>query len=240
MTDHYSIGLEARDRVNDAFGGGLPAGHVCLFEGGDGAGKSAFAQRIAHGLAGEATPTAYVSTELSSAAFVDQMHSLSYDVVDQLLDERLLFLHADVDASGEERRLLARLCRPSVVWRADVVIVDGFDAILRSDPEYASGVERGEEDRVLQSVVTALRRATGAGKTVVLTVNPEPLTERALRPVRDAAGVLLELESSAVGNEIRRKALVRRFAEMANPVDDTIGFSVQQGRGITIESRTIA
>jgi flagellar protein FlaH len=34
--------------------------------------------------------------------------------------------------------------------------------------------------------------------------------------------------------------VVRRFAGMASPVDDTIGFSVEQGRGITIESRTIA
>ncbi len=241
MSTHYSLGLETRDRVNQAFGGGLPAGHVVLIEGADGGGKSALVQRFAYGMASEGTHTTYVSTELSSAGFIDQMHSLSYDVVDLLLTERLLFLQADVDTSGETpRELLSRLCRPGVLWRADVVIVDGLDALLRNDPTFGEATDAEEEDHVIQSFVSFLRTATNAGKTVVLTVNPEPVTERALRPLRDAAGVLLQLESSAVGNEIRRKALVRRFVEMANPVDDTIGFSVQQGRGITIESRTVA
>jgi flagellar protein FlaH len=75
---------------------------------------------------------------------------------------------------------------------------------------------------------------------VVLTVDPGRLTERALRPLRSAADVYLELRSEAVGQEIRKKALVRRFAGMKRPVDDTVAFSVQQGRGVVIESRTIA
>ncbi|WP_254546273.1 ATPase domain-containing protein [Halomarina pelagica] len=237
MTDHYSIGLEARDRVNHAIGGGLPAGHVVLIEGPDGGGKSVLGQRFAYGLACEGTPTAYVSTELSSSGFVDQMHSLSYDVVDHLLAERLLFVRADVTG---ERRLLARLMDDSPLWRADVLVVDGLDAILRNDPEVVAARSRGEDGRVLQSFVARLGQATAAEKTVVLTVNPEPVSERAMRPLRDAAGVYLEIETTPVGQDIRRSALVHRFAEMANPVNDTIGFSVQQGRGITIESRTVA
>lgn len=242
MTDRYSLGLTERDRLNHAFGGGLPAGSIVYLEGTDGAGKSVFAQRFAYGFASEGTTTSYVSTELTASSFVDQMHSLSYDVVDHLLFDRLLFLHADVDTTGEAdpRRLLDRLERPGSLWQAEVVVVDGLDAILRNDPTYERAREQGEEDRVVQSFVSYLRSVTATGRTVVVTLNPDPVSERAVRPLRDAARVFLQLESQTVGQEIRRKAVVRRFGEMAAPVDDAIGYSVQQGRGITVESRTIA
>jgi flagellar protein FlaH len=92
----------------------------------------------------------------------------------------------------------------------------------------------------MERVVNRLDTALAADKVVLLTVDPDSVTERALRPLRSAADVYFELQSETVGNEIRKKALVHRFAGMRNPVDDTIGFSVQQGRGVVIESRTIA
>jgi flagellar protein FlaH len=92
----------------------------------------------------------------------------------------------------------------------------------------------------MEQALTRLDAALEAGRLVVLTVDPATMTERALQPVRSAADVLFELQSDVVGQEIRKKALVRRFAGMKRPVDDTISFSVQQGRGLVIESRTIA
>lgn len=244
---HYSIGLEDRDRVNHAIGGGLPEGSICLLEGPDGAGKSVLTQRMAYGLVEEGTPTAVVSTELTAQEYINQMNSLSYDVVEHLLSDRLVFFHADVDTHVERggreagtRRLLTRLFAPSPLWNGDVVVVDGFDAILRNDPRFDAVANRGEEDHAMQRAVSELRRRTAEGRTVVVTVNPATVTDRALQPLRDVSDVYMQLETSTVGQEIRQKALVRRFAGMKNPVDDTIGFAVQQGRGVVIESRTVA
>lgn len=244
---HYSLGLTDRDRVNQSFGGGLPRGSLTVIVGEHGAGKSVLSQRLAYGIASEGTATTYVSTDLTAPGFVEQLHSLSYDVVDLLLEERLLFLHANVDthvpdgdAMRGEREVLSRLCRPSVVWQADVVVVDGFGAMLRNDPRLDAIAERGEEDHAIQGLVTFLRRATAAGKSVVLTLDPSGLSERGLRPLYGAADVLLSIQTTAVGQELRRSILVRRFAGVASPIEDTIGFSVQQGRGIIIESRTVA
>jgi flagellar protein FlaH len=74
----------------------------------------------------------------------------------------------------------------------------------------------------------------------VLTTGPHAIPEAAAASLRRVVDVLLELETNAVGQDIRRSIRVKRFAGMQRPVDDTIGFSVQQGRGLTIESRTIA
>jgi flagellar protein FlaH len=92
----------------------------------------------------------------------------------------------------------------------------------------------------MERVTAQLDGPLSAGRLVILTVDPQRLTERGLGPLRSAADVYFELVSEAVGQEIRKKALVRRFAGMKRPVDDTIAFSVQQGRGLVIESRTIA
>jgi flagellar protein FlaH len=178
-----------------------------------------------------------VSTQSSAREYVEQMHSLSYDVVEHLLDGRLRYFRAPVDG---DRSLLGRLLAPGVLWDASAVIVDGFGALCRHDHDFAQRLGTGTEDRFMERVIAELDAVLAADKLVVLTVDPGVVTDRAMRPLRTAADVYLELESTVVGQEIRKNALVRRFAGMKRPVDDTISFSVQQGRGVVIESRTIA
>jgi flagellar protein FlaH len=235
--NHYSVGLRGRDRVDNAVGGGFPEGSLVLLEGGTGTGKSALVSRFVYGLCAEGTSVGMVSTEATAREYVDQMHSLSYDVVDHLLDGRLTYFHAPTDG---ERPLLSRLLAPGTLWGATVVAVDGFGALCRNDRAFGPTLGGGEEDRAMERVVARVDRPLAAGKVVILTVDPAALTDRALRPLRDAADVYLELQTNVVGQELRKQGLVRRFAGMKRPVDDTISFSVQQGRGIVVESRTVA
>ncbi len=242
MSDHYSLGLTDRDRVDNAFGGGFPEGSIVLIEGEDGAGKSALCQRFSYGMASEDSYVTFVSTELESWEFVTQMNSLSYDVVDLLLAEQMLFLHANVDThdDGSKRRLLARFADARTLWKADVVYVDTLSTLLRNDPNFESVIETGEEDHVIQRLITFLRHVTLQDRTVVLTVDPTSVNDDALRPLRNTADVYLDIETNAVGQEIRRSIKVKRFQNMKSPVNDTIGFTVQQGRGVSIVSRTVA
>ena len=242
MTEYLSTGLTGRDRVNNAIGGGIPEGSVVLIEGEDGAGKSALSQRFSYGMATEDTYVTYISTELECWEFVQQMNSLSYDVVDLLLEEQLLFLHANVDThdAGNNRQLLARFASAETLWKADVVYVDTLSALLRNDPNYEAVVDEGDEDHVIQRLVSFLRHVTMQDKTVVLTIDPTSVRDDALRPLRNVADVYFQIETNTVGQEIRRKILVRRFQNMNSPVDDSIGFNVQQGRGVSIVSRTVA
>ncbi|WP_435362653.1 ATPase domain-containing protein [Haloarchaeobius sp. DYHT-AS-18] len=242
MNDYYSLGLTDTDRVNHAFGGGIPEGSIVLVEGVDGAGKSVLSQRIAYGVASEDAYVGYVSTELTAGEFIRQMHSLSYDVVDHLLSGKVLFLTADVDThrNGDRRELLSRLTQPSLLWQGDVIIVDAFSAFLRNDPTFDAITGVGDEDHKMESVLTYLQGMTKKGKSVVLTVDPEAVTEKALLPIRSVADVFLQIETETVGQAIRRTIRVRRFTNMRDPVDDTIGFNVQQGRGMTVVNRTVA
>ncbi|MEF8782492.1 MAG: ATPase domain-containing protein [Haloarculaceae archaeon] len=249
-TELFSIGMDERDRLNKELGGGLPPGSIVLMEGDYGAGKSAVSQRFAYGLCEEDQTVTFLSTELTVGSFLEQMHSLDYGMVDHMLDENILFLHADIgdskntftDNGGDDERkdLLKRLMQAEVMWDSDVIIIDTFDAILRNDPKFEALVRQNEERQAALEIISFFRDIISQGKVIVLTVDPTTLDEEAIGPFRSIADVFLELEMVEVGNDVRRQISVLRFAGMGEQVGDTIGYSVRSGTGIVIESRSVA
>lgn len=245
----YSLGLEEHDRLNKELGGGIPRGSIVLMEGDYGAGKSAISQRMAYGFCQEDATVTFLSTELTVSGFLDQMNSLSYDVVEHLLHERMLFLHADIDTGGvlsgsdeNEGRmdLLTRLMEAETMWSADVVIIDTFDAVLRNDPTFEALIRQNEERQAALEIISFFRDLISEGKVIVLTVDPSTVDGEAIGPFRSIADVFLELEMIEVGNDVRRQISVMRFAGMGEQVGDTVGYSVRSGTGIVIESRSVA
>ncbi|MEF8881607.1 MAG: ATPase domain-containing protein [Halapricum sp.] len=247
-TDLFSLGLDERDRLNKELGGGIPPGSIVLIEGDYGAGKSAMSQRFTYGLCEEGHRVTMLSTELTVGSFLDQMHSLNYDMVEHMLDENVLFLHADIGDSNtfsdeedsDRKDLLKRLMDANVMWDADVIVVDTFDAILRNDPKFEALVRKNEERQAALEIISFFREIIAQGKVIVLTVDPSTLDEDAIGPFRSIADVFLELEMIEVGNDVRRQIAVKRFAGMGEQVGDTIGYSVRSGTGIVIESRSVA
>jgi flagellar protein FlaH len=217
-------------------------------EGDYGAGKSAISQRMTYGFCQEETTVSVLSTELTIGGFLDQMHSLSYDVVDHILDERLLFLHANLDTGGvlsggggESRMdLLTRLMEAKTMWMADVIVIDTFDAILRNDPTFEALIRKNEERQAALEIISFFRDMISEGKIIVLTVDPSTVDGDAIGPFRAIADVFFELEMIEVGNDVRRQISVKRFAGMGEQVGDSIGYSVRSGTGIVIESRSVA
>jgi len=247
--DLFSLGLKERDRLNKELGGGIPPGSIVLVEGDYGAGKSAISQRFSYGLCEEGHTVTMLSTELTVGSFLDQMHSLDYGMVEHVLDENILFLHADIgdgntfsggEEEGDRKELLKRLMEAEVMWDSEVVVIDTFDAILRNDPKFEALVRQNEERQAALEIISFFRDIISQGKVIMLTVDPSTLDEDAIGPFRAIADVFIELEMIEVGNDVRRQISVKRFAGMGEQVGDTIGYSVRSGTGIVIESRSVA
>ncbi|ADQ67590.1 ATPase [Halogeometricum borinquense] len=247
-SNQFSLGLQQHDRLQKELGGGIPRGAIVLIEGDYGAGKSVLSQRFTYGFSQEDIVTSLISTELGVRGFLDQMHSLEYDMVKPLLNEEVLFIPAEIDASGaltggnasERKQLLRRLMEAETLWEADVTIIDTFDAILRNDPQFEALVRQNEERQAALEIISFFRELTTKNKTIILTVDPSTVDEDAIGPFRSIADVYLQLEMVEVGNDVRRNIFVKRFAGMGEQVGDRIGFSVRSGIGIVIESRSVA
>lgn len=236
----YSIDLENIDRVKEKLGGGLPEGCIVLLEGNYGGGKSALSQRIAYGLCQAGHTVTYISTELRVNRFLDQMNALGYNKIESiLLQEKMLFLHADLGKFRGKRDLLKNMMESKVMWKAEVIIIDTFDAILRNDSSFENMITKGEGSDAALSIISFLRDMIGRGKTIIITVDPANVSEEVINPFRSVADVYFYIEMMEVGSEIRRSINVNRHAGGGDKLDDKIGFSVRPGVGIVIESRSI-
>lgn len=246
----FPIGLQDRDRLSKAFGGGLPRGSIVLIEGEYGAGKSSLCQRFAYGLAEESFQSTLVSTELTTGGFIGQMHSLEYDVTGHVLDRRILYLHADVGSGRslfhappahyrERRSILAALMNATTMWESDVIFIDTFDAILRNDVAFEALVRDGEGRGGALEILSFFRRIAATGRTIVITVDPTSVSDETIGPFRAIADVLLELTMADVAREVSRSIRVKRFAGMGDQVLDHVDFSVRAGMGIVVENRSV-
>jgi flagellar protein FlaH len=236
----YSIDLEQIDRLNEKLGGGFPEGSIVLIEGNYGAGKSALTQRFTYGLCEAGHKVTLISTELTVTRFLTQMHSLGYKRIEtHLLNENLLFLHADLGRFRGKLELLKRMTESKVIWKADVVIVDTFDAILRNDATFDALVKQDQGRGAALSIISFFRSMIGKGKTIIITIDPTNLSEDVINPFRAVADVYFDIEMIEVGSEIRRSINVNRFAGMGEQVGDKIGFSVRGGVGIVVEARSV-
>lgn len=243
----YSLDMEDRDRLNEELGGGFPEGSIVLIEGEYGAGKSVLSQRFNYGMLQTGATVTHLSAEFTTGGFIDQMHSLNYDVTEHLLGEELLFLYADIDSGnaltegdGERMDLMRRLMEAETMWKSDVITIDTFSAILRNDPKFEALVRQNDERQAALEIISFFRDVISRGQTIILTVDPTTVNDDAIGPFRSIADVYLQLQTVEVGNDVRRNIAVKRFTGMGEQVGDTVGFSVRSGTGVVIESRSVA
>lgn len=232
----FSLGLEDEDKVASTLGGGIPTRSIILVEGKSGTGKSVWLQRIAKGVCGEGKKVTYVSEEETGFSFVTQMDSLSYDVTTEILQQELLFLHADANRDSSEG-IIERLLNSDVPWRSDVAILDNFGRLVNYDMKNGS-VDDGIDfvERFQESV----RGFLSEGKSIVIAIDSSSFPENVIRRLRSIATVQIELENSLVNGQLSSRARVKQYKNMKDRVDDVIDYNIKSGRGISIESRNIA
>lgn len=243
--DLYSLGLEKRDQINQELGGGIPTGSIVVIEGEYGAGKSAITQRFTYGFCETGQTVTYVSNEIELSDFVTQMHSLSYDVVEHILDQNLVFLHAELESGsfsgdGERKELLTRLMDADEMWNSDIIVIDTFCSILRNDPQFEALIRNNDERQAALEIISFFRDIVSSNRNIILTVDPTNVDQEVIGPFRAIADVYIILEMIEVGNDVRRQMSVKRFAGMGSQVGDTVGYSVRSDTGIVIESRSVA
>lgn len=217
-----------RDELERSLGGGLPTSSVMLLEGPDGAGKSIVSQRLCYGLIRSEKTVTYISSELNTQGFIEQMASLDYDVKYDMLDDKLLFIpmfpyYGQTTLSGD---LLSKLVRCKRLFDSDVIIFDTLSFLLIHD-----NISQEESFQF----INFLKQLASLEKTVIVNVDPEHLNAKFLTILKSVCDVVLDLELRSFAGSLVRLINVKRFKRSGSDVLNTIPFRVEPGKGLVIE-----
>jgi len=232
MTKILSTQL-ARDELNRNIGGGVPVNSLILIEGKDGAGKSILAQRLAYGLLEHGYTATYISSELNTAGFIEQMLSLDYDIKFYMLDNKLLFIpmFPFLGNTKLQPNFLDRLFRAEKIFSNEFIVFDTLSFLLIQDN---ISQEKSFE------VIKVLKKLNSLNKTIIFCVDPEHLNEKFLTLVRSVCDVYFNVEIKMFAGNVIRVINIQRFKRPGDNIITSIPFKVEPGKGLAIEIASFA
>jgi len=227
-----SIHME-RDELNRNIGGGIPINSLILIEGKDGAGKSIVAQRITYGLLEHGKSCTYISSELNTAGFIEQMSSLDYDVKFYMLDNQLLFLpmFPFLGNTNLQPNFLDRLFKEQKIFENEIIIFDTLSFLMIKD-----NITQEKSFEIIKK----LKNINSLNKTILFCVDPEHLNDKFLTLLRSVADVYFNVEIKMFAGNVIRVINIQRFKRPGDNIVNSIPFKVEPGKGLAIEIASFA
>lgn len=238
----YRFNLE-RDELADRLGGGLPKGALVVVEGEFGTGKSIIAQRVVFGLLKNSARVTYVSTELTTLHFIEQMHTLDYPVEEYIFNRSLLFLpvYPVLGFRGKKTDLMDRLLNAKRMYESDIIVIDAFSSIVK-DWMRSLGPEVTEQQKNerIEDALYHFKLLNAKGKSVILTFQPGDVPDDISGVLKGAADAYLSCKIDSVGGVVSRSILVRRFSRAEKAVADIVPFRVEPKSGFIVEIKSVS
>lgn len=208
-----------RDMLHIKFGGGLPQNSLVLIEGENGAGKSVLAQRLAYGVIKHGRTVSYISTECDTVSFINQMRSMDYDVEDELLDNKLLFISMLPSFGHVQLRkdFSERLMKSSILFQHEIIIFDTLSYLL---------VHKNVSSESSFEMIRFLRKLNNWNKTIVICVDTFDLNEQFLNVLRSISDVYLYIETKMSLGNLIRVVNIKRFKRCSDIVGSAVPFNV--------------
>lgn len=226
-----SFDLE-RDELCKKLGGGFPSGSIAVIEGGTGSGKSTVCQRLAYGLMENDATVTYISTQLTTKGFINQMYSLDYKIATFLLKKKLLYIPvlSLMDPTPSRLDFIERLRNGKELFDSDVIIIDTLSSLIK----HSVNVEKSLE------LISFFKRLTGVKKTIILAIDPSELEPNIFTNMVAASDINLSLKVSTLGSSIKRTIIVNKFTGAPASVESMIGFRIESNVGLVVEIASIA
>lgn len=221
-----------RDEFNRRLGNGFPEGAIVFVEGENGSGKSSIAHRIAYGLLENEYSVCFISTQLTTKGFINQMYSLDYPVAPHLLKNRLLYIPVLplVKSSKDRIDFIERLMGAKALFESKVIIIDTISALIKQSADSTKALE----------LISFFKKITGMGKTIILTSNLNDLDSNINSQFISASDIYFTLKVRPLGNEIKRTVIVNKFTNARSPVGSMVGFRIEPKVGLVVEIASVA
>lgn len=221
-----------RDELCQKLGGGFPAGSIVVIEGGNGSGKSTVCQRLAYGLMENGSTVTYISTQLTTKGFINQMYSLDYRIASFLLKKKLLYIPvlSLINPTASRLDFIERFREGKELFDSDVIIVDTMSSLIKHSADMEKSLE----------LISFFKRLTGIRKTIVLSVESSELDPHILSEFIAASDINLSLKISTLGSSIKRTIIINKFTGAPASVESMIGFRIESKVGLVVEIASVS
>ena len=231
MGNIYNMQID-RDTLHERLNGGLPKGSIVFIEGADGSGKSIISQRLLFGFLTNGYKATYISSELTTKGFIEQMRALNYEVLPYVVSRQLLFVpvYPLIGRPRPKSEFLKMLMSAKELFKNDIVIIDTLSGIL----------EEGIDDKTILDVTYFFKKIASENKTIALTADPEQMNKGMLMYLRNTSDVYLQLIVNLSEAELAKMILVKRFSQASEYVGSVTGFRVEPQVGLIVDITTVA
>ncbi|MFO7710513.1 MAG: ATPase domain-containing protein [Candidatus Woesearchaeota archaeon] len=224
---YHDINLQ-RDELSMNLGGGIPKKSLMLAVGEDGAGKSILAQRLLYSFVRNKATVSYISSELNTISFVEQMESMDYDIKYDLLNGRVLFIpmFPVMGSTTPSNDFMTRLLKTKEIFEKDIIIFDTLSFLM-----IRNNITQDE----CYNLINMLKRMTSLGKTILFMVDPNHLNDTMLSLLKSVSDIFVNLAIRSFAGNVVRVINIVRFKRPQGEFQANIPFRVEPGKGLAIE-----
>lgn len=222
----------SRDNFNEKLGGGFPEDSLVQIEGYSGSGKSIICQRIAYGLIENEKSVTYISTQMTTKGFINQMYSLDYQISSHLLNNNLLYIPVIplVKNTKQNMDFIQRLMNAEELFEKDVIIIDTISSLIK----------RSVNNEKCFDLVSFFKKLNGLDKTIIMTVEPDNLDAEIVNMLRTSSDINLSLNVKQMSNQVRRTLTVNKYIGAQGTVGDIIGIRIEPKVGLVVEIASVS
>jgi flagellar protein FlaH len=232
----YQIDID-RDRMGQRLGGGFPKGSVVLIVGTFGSGKSVLCQRFTYGFMKHNYSVTYISTELTTKGFIEQMDSLDYSIENYIFHRKLLYIpvYPVIGRSAERRGFLSKLLSPAAktLYMNDILIIDTLSSLIGQDLE--------SKKKALDILSFFKKLAEAKNRCIVITVDPAEMPDEILLTFKAVCDIFFTAETLiSEGGEIMHRLVVNRYLSPEKRVVGTTVYRIEPHAGTVVEIAEVA
>lgn len=194
------------------------------------------------GLLKNTTRVTYVSTELTTLHFIEQMHTLDYPVEEFIFNRSLLFLpvYPVLGFRGQRTDLMDRLLNAKKMYESDIIVIDAFSSIVKDWWRSSGHLTDQEKRERIEDMLYLFKLLNAKGKTVILTFQPGDVPDDLSSVLKGAADAYLSCRLESVGGVVSRSIFVRRFGRAEKAVADIVPFRVEPKTGFIVEIKSVS
>ncbi len=216
----------SRDDLEKRMGGGIPSGTLGVIYSYHGGGKSIFCQRLTYGFLQNMKTVTYISTQMTTKDFINQMYSLDYPVSKYLINGDLLYIpiYPLISEKKEANNYLEIAMNTKALYEKDVIIFDTISTLIRYDNETK-----------LEDFLSFLKKICALEKVVLLTISLEEIDEDVLDKLKSLSTLVIEMEQKMVGGEMKNFAKIIKYNMPSDRYQKIIPFRVEPRIGFVVE-----